>query len=115
MTANLKTSIWVAAKQRELNAEGPVLIAIRKGDADAGTILLRVETQDGEHVFTQGRTLDGEPCWHPVLSGRAVPPFEAAEYCDKRLRSDPDLWILSLDLAAKATAAGPLLGLAVEG
>ncbi|MCR9254807.1 MAG: DUF1491 family protein [Alphaproteobacteria bacterium] len=113
-SANLKTGIWVSAKQRQMNGDGPVLIALRKGDADAGTLILRVETPEGERLFSQGRTLDGEPCWYAVLDGRAVPPFEAAEYCEKRVRTDPDLWVLSLDLAAKADPEGPLLDLPVE-
>ena len=113
-SANLKTGLWIAAKQRELNSQGPVLIALRKGDPDAGTLLLRVEVSEGEKIFTQGRDLDGEPCWHPVLSGDAVSAQDAADYCEKRLKTDPDLWIMSLDLAAKADPAGPLLGLRVD-
>jgi len=112
--ANLKTGLWVAAMQRRMNGDGPVLIAVRKGDPDGGTLLLRVETPEGERLYTQGRTLDGDPCWYPVLNGAAVPVSEAVAYCDKRLTVDPDLWVLSLDLAARADPDGPLLDLPVQ-
>ena len=92
---------------------GPVLISLQKGDPDAGTLILRVETPEGSAFYPRPHPRR-RPCWYPVLNGGTVPAFEAADYCEKRLKSDPDLWILAFDLAANADPSGPLLDLPVE-
>jgi len=93
----IKAGFWVQAALRLGQADGRYGVVIRKGDADAGGILLLLRGHAGLVVLTQIRDGEGNPAW---LRGTGEVPVEEAEadsYVAKQLRYDPDLWVLEFD------------------
>ncbi len=95
--ARVKAGLWVQSVLRLGNAAGRYGAVLRRGDADAGGILVVLRGRDGLVVLTQVRTSDGEPAW--LRGSGAVPVDQAAAdaYVQRQLRTDPDLWVLEFE------------------
>lgn len=98
--ARLPAHLEVAGLIRRVQAEGGFAAVIRKGERDAGTILV-VITEKGENLRAYERMpgLEGERLW--TCSARQDPENKVLfeEYLERRGRQDPDLWIVELDIA----------------
>ncbi len=95
--ARIKAGLWVQAVLRLGQADGRYGVVIRKGDADAGGVLVVLRGHGGITVLTQIRDAAGEPAW---LRGTGDVPVEekaADAYIAKQIRYDPDLWVLEFD------------------
>ncbi len=93
----LKAGIFVRALIRRAEVEGASAFIVRKGNEEAGAIILRVATLDGSSlVLNQARMGDGDLVWARPL-GEMVPDAKAAEWCDKQVKFDPDLWIVEIE------------------
>jgi hypothetical protein len=93
----IKAGFWVQAALRLGQADGRYGVVIRKGDADAGGVLVVLRGHAGLIVLTQIRDGEGSPAW---LRGTGEVPVEETEadgYVAKQLRYDPDLWVLEFD------------------
>ena len=97
--ARLTSAILVNALVRRTNAAGGFATIIVKGDETSGVILLQVlekckETGLFERVsnFAGGYAL--MRCGPSLEDG----PEALATYVARRRRSDPDLWIIELDI-----------------
>ncbi|MEQ8949960.1 DUF1491 family protein, partial [Parvibaculum sp.] len=56
----LKAEIWVKALIRRCEAAGVTAMVVRRGDATSGTVLVKVNTLDGEaRVYSPARDGDG--------------------------------------------------------
>jgi len=89
--------MWVQAVLRMGQADGRYGVVIRKGDADAGGVLVVLRGHAGLTVLTQIRDASGEPAW---LRGTGETPVEepiADAYIAKQLKYDSDLWVLEFD------------------
>ena len=65
----VKASIWVSMALRMGNANGQFGAVLRRGDADAGGILVVLRNRDGLSVLSQVRAADGRGGGHePVLA-----------------------------------------------
>lgn len=95
----LRTDIWAAALLRRAQSGGASAFIARKGDAEAGAVLVRVCTLDGRaRLYAPARDGSGERIWLDLSSGPlgdSEPLIEAA--CAKRAASDPDLWIIDIE------------------
>lgn len=100
MDARLPAHLEVAALIRRTQAEGGFAAVLKKGDAEAGTILL-VLTENGTNmrVYERMPQLDGTRAWHCSKRQDAGNPLEFGDYLDRRARQDEDLWIIELDIA----------------
>lgn len=100
----------IGALKRRVEAAGGFAMVLHSGDPVSGVILLQL-CERGVHVRLVERItdLDGQPS---LLScGPETPdhPAEIRDYMDRRRRSDPDLWLIELDVAqAQALAADVL-------
>lgn len=107
----VKSHIWVSAYLRRVNTAFVHAALIRRGDADAGAIYIKVAAMDGTaQVFaplsaelaemTPSDTLIMETgrAWQPVYSPHA-PEAEADEYLARQAGRDPDIWILEVEAA----------------
>jgi hypothetical protein len=95
MISGLKTSIWVAALIRRAGVEGAFAALSRKGDGDAGAVLVKVCTLDGNAaLYRPIRNMAGERVWLP--KGPAPEP-EIDMTIDKRAKTDPDLWVVEIE------------------
>lgn len=95
----IKAGIWVAAALRLGSADGKPGMVIRKGDADAGGVLVVLRGRTGNIVLTQFRDALGELAW---LRGTGpVPVNETATdaYVKKQISYDADLWVIEFDAA----------------
>jgi len=93
----LKAGIFVRALIRRAEVAGASAFIVRKGMEEAGAIILKVSRLDGTVlVLNQARMGDGALVWAKVL-GEAVPDAKAAEWCDKQVKFDPDLWVVEIE------------------
>ncbi|HJR56061.1 MAG TPA: DUF1491 family protein [Rhizomicrobium sp.] len=96
-TPRLKAGIFVRALIRRAEVAGASAFIVRKGAEEAGAILLRLSRLDGTAlVLNQVRMGDGKLAWARPLSDWG-PEARAAEWCDKQVKFDPDLWIVEIE------------------
>lgn len=93
----LSTDIWVAALIRRAELGGAFPVVVRKGDARAGTVLVKVLNRaDGvTRIYAEATRGDGERVWM-----RPAPSDEEADvdrYIERSIRIDPDLWVVEID------------------
>lgn len=94
----LKSGIWVSAQIHLCNAKGLPLVVVRKGDPDAGAILLKVvKPGTGATVLTQARTPDGELAWMKGTGADPVSDADADAYIARQLKRDPDIWVVEIE------------------
>lgn len=90
----------IAALVRLADSQGGFASVLHKGERDAGSILV-VLLQNGTdaRAFERMPSLDGERQWQPVLKQDSDNKQEFEDYLTRRAASDPDLWIIELDIA----------------
>ena len=96
-TPRLKAGIFVRALIRRVQVAGASAFVIRSGAEEAGSIILKIAKLDGSVlVLNQARNAKGELVWAQALGGW-TPEARAAEWCDKQVKFDPDLWIVEIE------------------
>ncbi len=96
-TPRLKAGIFVRALIRRVQVEGASAFVVRSGAEEAGSIILKVAKLNGSVlVLNQARNAKGELVWAQALGGW-VGDARAAEWCDKQVKFDPDLWIIEIE------------------
>lgn len=94
----LPTDLWVMAHIRRCNGEGVPAVVARKGHANAGTLILKLNLLErGCRVLTQMRDLDGAMGWMAAFQGGLVPEAEADAYIARAVARDPDLWVVEIE------------------
>lgn len=100
MSAVLKTDFWVSALIRRAEIAGCFAGIVRKGDPDAGAVLLKAATLNGKaRLYTPAsRGEEGDRVWIDLSAG-ALGDTEADvdAYARKRAERDPDLWIVEVE------------------
>jgi hypothetical protein len=95
--ARLKAGIWVSMALRMGNAGGRYGAVLRRGDADAGGVLVVLRGRQGVSVLAQTRTAEGAAGW---IRGTGKEPVEQAvadAYVERQVKFDPDLWVLEFE------------------
>lgn len=108
----LAAGLEASALLRRAEALGGFGMVLSKGDADRGTLVLQV-LERGAHQAVLERRLrpDGSYGW-AVTGPPAGDSAGAAQHVARARRSDPDCWILELDIPsaerfiAETTSAG---------
>jgi hypothetical protein len=95
----LKTDFWVSALVRRAQIEGVFAAIARKGDADAGAVLVKVATLDGRARLYAPARVDGEErVWLDLSAGSLGDDEKAVDaYAARRADSDPDLWVVEIE------------------
>lgn len=95
----LRTDIWVAALLRRAQAGGAFAVVAARGDADAGSVLIKVNLLDGRaRVRAPMLDMDGARVWiDPLGADGPVPEGEADAYLERRRSGDRDLWIVEIE------------------
>jgi hypothetical protein len=95
---------------RAVESAGGFAMVLQKGERDAGTILV-LTTQNGRNTRLWERMpqLDGLRKFSCTREQDDENPREIDEYVGKRRRSDPDCWVIELDIenAERFVAPGP--------
>lgn len=94
----LTTELRVKAAIRQANTWGAWAAVVRKGDPDAGAILLCLNRLDGSHtLLAESRDGQGNLGWHPVGAGTPLDAEAVATVIDRQLSYDPDLWVVEME------------------
>lgn len=95
--ARLKSGLWVSAALRlGMLADKPGVL-LRKGDPDAGGILVTLYGRAGSVVLSQFRDMDGRLAWMRGTGPEPVTTDAAEAYIARQVRMDPDLWVLEFE------------------
>lgn len=95
----LKTEFWASALIRRAGIGGAFAGLVRKGDADAGAVLVKVATMNGRaRLYAPARNGVGERVWLDLSAG-ALGDLEADvdAHIRKRAETDPDLWVIEVE------------------
>lgn len=94
----LKTRFQVQAAVRLATTRNIPLTVARRGDEDAGVILLKLNRRDlGFEVLAQIRSGGGELAWQRVTGAAPVPEADADAYIARAVKRDPDLWVVEIE------------------
>lgn len=113
----LKTEFWASALLRRAAIAGAFGGVTRKGDTDAGAVLVKVATMDGRaRLYAPARDGEGERIFLDLSSG-TLGDIEANvdAYVRKRADTDPDVWVIEIEdkhgrhfLMERVDSAGPM-------
>ena len=92
MEPRVKAKLWVQMALRLGDGQGRPGMVLRRGDPDAGGVLVVLRGPAGAMVLSQLRTGEGEAAW--MRATGPVPETEADAYVARQVGFDPDLWVL---------------------
>lgn len=95
--ARVKSGLFVQMALRMGDMAGRPGMVLRKGDADAGGVLVVLHGRAGVQVLAQARTADGAPAWLRGTGAAPVDQAAADEYVARQVRRDPDLWVVEFE------------------
>jgi hypothetical protein len=95
--ARLAASVEASSWMRRVTANGGFATILAKGDAERGALLLIV-TERGRQVAVLERMLNAKGAYEWGQSGPESDPATSAEWLQRRRRSDPDIWLIELDV-----------------
>lgn len=94
----LRSELVARALLRQCGQDGRSAMMLRRGDADAGGILVVLLGRDGTAVLlSQTRTAEGEPAWLKASGEHPLTPEDTQMFLDRQIRYDPDLWVLEVE------------------
>lgn len=96
-TPRIKAGIWVKMALRMGDIAGRPGMVLRRGDVDAGGVLVMLRGRNGVCVLSQIRRNNGEPAWMRGTGPDPVKPSAADAYIDRQVGFDPDLWVLEFE------------------
>ena len=108
MESRLAAGVLVSALIRRVEIAGGSGMVLAKGDATAGALLIQLAERGVPGALLE-RTLDSKGNYAWTSAG----PEEAearSDYIARRRRSDPDLWVIELDVADAATIVTDVAG-----
>jgi hypothetical protein len=93
----LSTDLWAGALIRRAELEGAFATVVRKGDARAGTVLVKVvNRRAGEaRLYSEAYRGEGERVWMQPLPSTDEAELDA--YVERQARIDPDFWLIEID------------------
>ena len=100
MADRLPAHLEAAAMVRHAETDGGFGTVLKRGDPDRGALVLLIARRGQHHgCFERALAADGSYRWQQV-----GPPFGAdartlADWSQKRVRFDEDLWLIELDIA----------------
>lgn len=101
MEARLPAHLEVSALIRQVNAAGGFAMVLKKGEAQAGTILVVLcENGAAARLYERMPQIDGSRIWHCAKRQTPENAEDFVNYLDRRKQQDGDLWIVELDIAA---------------
>jgi hypothetical protein len=99
MSERLPAHLEAAGLLRQAEAQGGFGTIVKRGDPDRGALVLIVTRRGVHHAFIEralGR--DGQYRWKQVGPAADANPEMLADWSQKRVRFDEDLWLIELDI-----------------
>jgi hypothetical protein len=98
MAMGISTSVWVMAQVRICDRAFIPATVARRGDPDAGTVLLKLNRfEHGVTVFAQTSSSGDDPAWTRGTGPSPVSEAEADAYIERQVKYDPDVWVLEIE------------------
>ncbi|AFW00458.1 hypothetical protein Gbth_015_077 [Gluconobacter thailandicus F149-1 = NBRC 100600] len=102
MGARLKTGLWVRAVIRRISSDGTSAMVLKKGDEDAGAVLIVLRDREDNIAILRENGSD----WVRADVQKAG----LDEYLERQRRYDPDLWLIELEVRNVETPLERTLG-----
>jgi len=99
MSPRLPAHVEAGGIMRAAESEGGMAMVLSRGERDAGTVLVVVMRRGEDAVlYERMPELDGSRRF--TVTKRQDPEDKQAftEYLDRRIRQDPDSWIIEIDV-----------------
>ena len=111
MIPRLRAQLWVDAQSRRCSAMAIPFYVVRRGDADAGMVLIKLIREAGRaEVLVPERRDDESLSWRRATGPEPVEDEKAESYLARQIDFDPDLWIVEIeDPARRWEADAPLV------
>lgn len=96
MTARLTSEIWVSAYLTRLRLLDIPAFVVRKGDASAGSVLVKLNTLDGNARAFQRQfdLMSGDRTWVTLADGSEA---DVDTSLANQSSFDPDLWVIEVE------------------
>ena len=93
----LSTDVWVGALIRRAELGGAFATVARKGDARAGSVLVKAYNSRTRetHLYTEAFRGDGERVWMEPTASHLEADLD--RYIERALKVDPDLWVVEIE------------------
>jgi len=93
----VKAGLWVSIALRLGDRDGRPGMVLRKGDPDAGGVLVALRGREGMCVLSQMRAADGSAAWMRATGAGPVDQETVDAYVARQVKFDPDLWVLEFE------------------
>ena len=98
----LKSELWVKAYIRRCRIAGADALLVRRGDADAGAIYIKVSRLDGTALLFGPAPAGLDEAredrrWQPCLKEQPAAEAEADAYLERQRSFDSDIWIVAIE------------------
>ncbi len=93
----VKAGLWISMALRMGDRDGRPGVVVRKGDPDAGGILVVLHGREGLSVLSQVRSAGGDVAWMRATGAVPVDQAAADAYIARQVRFDPDLWVVEFE------------------
>lgn len=93
----IKAGLWVSMALRLGDQDGRPGMVLRKGDPDAGGVLVVLRGREGQTVLSRMAAPSGEMAWMRATGPGPVDQETVDAYVARRVRTDPDLWVLEFE------------------
>ncbi|HEY3814971.1 MAG TPA: DUF1491 family protein [Caulobacteraceae bacterium] len=93
----LSTDLWAGALIRRAELAGAFATVARKGDARAGTVLVKaLNRRSGQaRLYAEALRGEGERVWMQPVPSQQEADLDA--YVERQVRIDPDLWLIEIE------------------
>jgi hypothetical protein len=93
----VKAGLWVSMALRMGDRDGRPGMVLRKGDPDAGGVVVMLRGREGVTVLSQVRGAGGDVAWMRGTGALPVDQATADNYVARQVKFDPDIWILEFE------------------
>jgi hypothetical protein len=98
----LTSEIWVKAYLRQLSGQSIAAAVVKRGDASAGAVFIKVATLDGRAALLGPApsglvTSDGERRWCVLMAGEKTAERDVDNRLTRERSFDPDVWVLEVE------------------
>ena len=93
----VKAKLWVQMALRMGDIDGRPGAVLRRGDPDAGGVLVVLRGRDGLCVLSQVRAGEGAVSWMRATGAAPVDQAAADSYVARQVGRDPDLWVIEFE------------------
>ncbi|HET9335301.1 MAG TPA: DUF1491 family protein [Sphingomicrobium sp.] len=100
MAERLPAHVEAAALLRRVEADGGFGTVVKRGDPDRGSLVLLISRRGGHQAcLERALASDGRYRWQRVGPANGADAGTLADWSQKRIRFDEDLWLIELDIA----------------